>query len=367
MTTPLKEDFDCTTKMLKIFLSGLGDRAGEYGWENVLEIPEVLGADPPENRNLLTEYGRITLDQVTAQAATYIANATRQAQNSYALYLCVMATLSRTARAKVMLKEDEYTVNGIRSGPCLLKVVIRLSYLDSNATTKFIRESLSNLDDYMLTVNSDIEKFNEHVEDLTDSLAARGEESQDLLANLFKAYAACEDEGLKEYMDRKESAYDEGQTFQPVQLMKLALDKFATLKLKGKWMAQSDDQKKIVALEAQVSKLQNKFKSAPTGTDTSGKETNNQSRTGKDKKFQKPEWMTQKPNENEEKEKEVNNKIYYWCPTHKAWTRHKPEECKGLSHRPSTSNSEKAREDSTEDVGRRLVRALAAVAEEEPL
>ena len=134
--------------------------------------------------------------------------------------------------------------------------MIGQSYLDSNATTKFIQESLSNLDDYMIKVNSDIEKFNEHVEDLMDSLTARGEESQDLLANLFKAYAACEDGNFRDYMELKESSFDEGQAFTAEQLMQLAMDKYAILKHKNKWMAQSEEQKKIVALEAQVLKLQ---------------------------------------------------------------------------------------------------------------
>ena len=107
----------------------------------------------------------------------------------------------------------------------------------------------------MIKVNSDIEKFNEHVEDLMDSLTARGEESQDLLANLFKAYAACKDGNFRDYMELKESSFDEGQAFTAEQLMQLAMDKYAILKHKNKWMAQSEEQKKIVALEAQVSKV----------------------------------------------------------------------------------------------------------------
>jgi len=36
-------------------------------------------------------------------------------------------------------------------------------------------------------------KFNEHVKDLMDSLYARGQTTEDLLANLFKAYKAVKD------------------------------------------------------------------------------------------------------------------------------------------------------------------------------
>ena len=95
------------------------------------------------------EYGQVTLAQCQAHATRYVGQQTRQAQNSYAMYHCIMASLTESARAKVMLKEDEYTLNNVRSGVCLLKVVIRQSDLDSNATSKHLREQLSNLDDYM--------------------------------------------------------------------------------------------------------------------------------------------------------------------------------------------------------------------------
>ena len=30
----------------------------------------------------------------------------------------------------------------------------------------------------------------------------------------------------------------------------------------------------------------------------------------------------------------MNGKQYWWCPTHKMWCRHKPQDCKGLGYRP---------------------------------
>lgn len=157
-----------------------------------------------------------------------------------------MASLNEGARQKVMLKENEYTINGIRLGPCLLKVVIGQSYLDTNATSKFIRDKLSNLKEYMSKADSDIAN-NTHVEDLIDSLAARGEESQDVLANLFKAYHVCTDDKLRSCMELKESAYEEGTPFTPEGLMQLAKNKFDLVKQNDELMAPSEDQKKIVA------------------------------------------------------------------------------------------------------------------------
>ena len=49
---------------------------------------------------------------------------------------------------------------------------------------------------------------------------------------------------------------------------------------------------------------------------------------------QKPEWMIKKPTKDEEgKKKIVNKKEYWWCPKHNSWTRHSPEQCKGLAYK----------------------------------
>jgi hypothetical protein len=304
--------------------------------------------------NLLTEYGRITLEQVTAHVHTYIATQTRNAQNSYAVYQCIMQSLTETAKQKILLHEEQYTVDGIRSGACLLKVVIRESHLDSNATTKFIRESLSSLDTYMVKIDSDIEKFNDYVRDLVDSLSARGQTTEDLLANLFKGYAAASDRQFVDYMALKESNYDEGTNYTPEQLMQLARDRYAVLKQKGVWKAPSEDQQKIIALEAQLQKLTQK-KSEPA------KKT---SMKPKDK-LEKQEWMTVPPKDGKI-EKNVNKKVYWWCPIHGRWVRHKPEECQGKgvvkSDDIAKTDDKKTSEDKNDDDKKlKLAKALASI------
>mmetsp|Transcript_35132 Transcript_35132/g.52225 ORF Transcript_35132/g.52225 Transcript_35132/m.52225 type:complete len:128 (+) Transcript_35132:539-922(+) len=79
------------------------------------------------------------------------------------------------------------------SGLWLLKVIIRESHIDTNATTSMIRLQLTQLDTYLPTVGHDILKFKAYVGMLVEGLASRGEKTHDLLANLFKGYAACSD------------------------------------------------------------------------------------------------------------------------------------------------------------------------------
>jgi hypothetical protein len=321
-TEALPVKFDCSSVKLKVFLSSLGDRASASGWDQVFEVPAVVGAAPAgATFNLLTEYGRITLDQVAAHANTYIAAESCTAQNSYAIYQCIMQSLTETAKQKILLHEEQYTINSIRSGACLLKVVIRESHLDLNATTKFIRESLSSLDSCMVKIDSDIEKFNDYIRDLVDLLTARGQTTEDLLANLFKGYAAASDRQFVEYMALKESNYDEGTNYTPEQLMQLARDQYAVLKQKGTWKAPSEDQQKIIALEAQLKKLTKK--KSEVGKKDKPKSDGKKVDKPKDKNKMQ-EWMLVPPKDGKQ-EKQVNKKTYWWCPNHNCWVRHSPD------------------------------------------
>lgn len=36
--------------------------------------------------------------------------------------------------------------------------------------------------------------------------------------------------------------------------------------------------------------------------------------------------------------KTLNDKLYYWYPKHKAWGKHKPEDCKGVGFKRDDEN-----------------------------
>ena len=112
------------------------------------------------------------------------------------------------------------------SGNLLLKVLIRESHLDTNVTTSWIRMQLSSLDKYMITIGSNIGKFNFHVQTLMGSLTAWGETSTDLLANFFRGYAECLDKTFVPYMARKQEDYEDGKDTTPKQTMQTADNRF---------------------------------------------------------------------------------------------------------------------------------------------
>ena len=152
---------------------------------------------------------------------TYINSDTRTAQDNCMRFTCLMNSLSSSGKAKLNIHDKQYLIGEppIESGLCLLKILIRESHLDSNATSSMIRTKLSNLDEYLTETNSEILKFNNHVRMFIDSLTTRGETTQDLLTNLFRAYAACSNSTFVKYVADIQTKWEDGEDLTPEKLM----------------------------------------------------------------------------------------------------------------------------------------------------
>jgi hypothetical protein len=311
------ELYDCSPDGYLQFMKSLKVRAEAFGWseqDRLLWIEPSTGAN---KINLITDYGRISLERIQAVEDGRINQETRLAQDNRALYECLNNSLTTEGLAKVRINEAEYMRGNplLPSGLLFLKIVIRESYLDSNATSSMIRTQLTNLDTYIGQVGNDINKFNKHVQTLLEALNARGETTTDLLTNLFKGYAACSDKTFVRYISDKQAEYEEGRNFDPVELMVMAETKYKILKTKDIWEAPSEEETKLIALEGGPKKKAQKTKYAP-----------------------KPDFLRKPPADFEiSKPKEWNGATWHWCHEKTGgkcggyWRTHKPSECKGTA------------------------------------
>jgi hypothetical protein len=179
-------------------------------------------------KDLIESYGELSYEDVKQQSETYVNSETRSAQDLVMLYLRIMASLTEAGQEKVRSRGLSYPfMSGDKGvGTLLLKVVVMVAHLDTRATVTQVRTKLSSLDKTMKDMDSDIEKFNDHVLTLATKLQSRGEATQDLLVNLFIGYKACKDAEFVEYIKKKEDFYEEGGDFAYGQLMDWALNKF---------------------------------------------------------------------------------------------------------------------------------------------
>ena len=237
--------------------------------------------------------------------------------------------MSKAAHERINLLRSKYVAgtDSTPSGALLLKIVISETHQDTNATTKHIREKLRDLHTYIVRIDSDIIKFNQYVKLQIESLAARGATTEDLLTDLFKAYKQASDQKFVDYIEQKESDYEDGTNFTADQLMTLAQNKFQTKVENGTWNAPTEADEKIIALEAEIKKLQkNKKKGKEDKGKDGGKKKDGDKKSGQK---DKPAWTKVAPKEGEAKAKTVDGKEFFWCQNHQAWVRHKPEDCRG--------------------------------------
>lgn len=162
----------------------------DINWEGqvILQILDNIKDEQSESKTLTEDYGQISLEKVWAYSETMIDQNTRDAQDIRMLYSCLMELLSKEGKDKVMVWEKGYKVLGLPCGISLLKVIVRELYIDTNATSSHIRTQLSTLDVSIGKLGHDITKFNASMKMMIESLAARGETTNDLVINLFKAY-----------------------------------------------------------------------------------------------------------------------------------------------------------------------------------
>ena len=308
---------------MHFLLRVLNQRAKEYDWNDdrkgILNIPEDH-RDPRSKRHYMPdEYGQVSLEKIATYENSYLGGNTREVQNSYMLFQCLMNSISREARIKVEGWDEEFivennAVTNVPSGNLLLKIIIRESHLDTNATTQSIRNKLSNLNEYISTIGNDITKFNGYVKALVLGLNARGLKTEDLLSNLFKGYMAVSDKSFIKYIASKLEKYEEGEDKNPNKLMQLADNKFHLLKEKSLWDDPSIEEEKIMVLKAEVQslkklgkKLENSSSKPSPKVGGRGTRTNKESeekrnpeeKTGSspEARLPKPDWMHKRPKE----------------------------------------------------------------------
>ena len=205
----LSEKFDVEPGSFTTFMSKLLDRATDVGLCRTGGIAMVTPQGAQAPINVIKDYGVATYEQIEQHEKTYLAQNQRGMQDSKLLYEMLQNSLSADGFKRIQTWRHQYifvlqttdaqgnqTEQEYKAGLCFLKVIIRESYLDSNATTSQMRLALSSLDRYVETNGSDIVAFNTHVRSLIDGLGARGQTSTDILVNVFKGYKTVSDRGF---------------------------------------------------------------------------------------------------------------------------------------------------------------------------
>ena len=325
------ESFNCDQDGLWDFMQLVEQRCNMMGIKTIFQVPhrDTPFAEPVA-LDFLSNHGRITRQETQVHAASYVATMTRDAQDSTMLYHMLWNSLSAAGRTKVGVKSDQFTIGQLPAGVPFLKVIIEDSGVETHATVSNIRNQLAALDEYMVSVDSDVKKFNIQVKTLIRGLRNHGQMSTDLLIHLFKGYKAAKDDEFNRFIKHKEELYEEGDDMDAESLMEKAEGKYKILLNRGEWKASPQSDKRILALEAKIRNLE-KTGNSTTKSPGKDKKENPKAPPKANKKREIADWMKATPKSGEEnKPKKVDGKEYWWCTALQRWCQHKPVDCRAL-------------------------------------
>jgi hypothetical protein len=251
-----------------------------------------------------------------------------------------------------MLHKLDYTINGRKNGPLLLKKIIMLTYIDTRATTAHIRNSLINMMTQFKTLDGDVTKFNAWVNGQVSQLRARGVDAPDLTSFLWNTYQGAPDSYFVSYVNRLwDSDIDGRNDYTPEQLMSLADNKYKERIQSGNWKKPSSHEEEIVALTTRINELTKDKPNKPKGKDSKTNRKRKDDKQGRD-------WLSKRPTGDETKERGIpiqilNKKKYHWCPHHHdgqgLWVIHHPSECRNIPKADDEKNANVAAFDTEGD------------------
>jgi hypothetical protein len=94
-----------------------------------------------------------------------------------------------------------------------------------------------------------------YVNDQLNTLAARGESSNDIIINLLTGYLACSDRKFTEYIEKWRDDYEDGESISYQDLMRKGERKYQARMMNGVWNALSQEQEEIIALKARLASI----------------------------------------------------------------------------------------------------------------
>ena len=311
-TGKLKTEYDLKVGTIHLFLAQLEDRATAMGWTTICEIPDEDGVP----RSLFTQFGQLTEKALEEHAAEYMGLEDKRKQLAVQMSTCILNSLTDEALIEIRIVRTQYTVNDVHHGPLLLWAIIQRATINVKASATLLRQKLWLAPETLKTKKYDVQVFNAYIGRIMFQLSARGEEAPDTLLHLFRAYKTAPNTDFVQYIKHKESLFEEAEIeMTPQKLMGLALTKYNTLKEQELWDQGNQEGDEIIALKAEIAMLKQQHQQQGKRKSDQAKR-NDERFSWKEKKIAGKETLTK------------NNKTYHWCPFHKAYTIHKPTDCR---------------------------------------
>jgi hypothetical protein len=336
----MEDKFDGTGPDVARFVALVKNQVQKCCLESILRFGQ---------KNLLVDYGTITLQEVIAQRDARLANEPATLQDAQPilkakiLYHYVYNSLGKVPLRKVATKVDEIK----EDGPTLLKMVLSDTFVATQAHTYHAKEKIFDLQ--LKNFKWNVNAMNQMVRETILDLKAAGQMSSesDTILSLFRAYNTASNDEFKNAVMYWKNDWSEGRIATAEQLMLKADSKYDELRQSGQWAKKSQRDEQIIALTTKIKELEGKPKPGGQGQKANNAEGDNK----KSNKNKNASWKYDRA-QSKTAVLERNNKTYKWCtgPGHNGvgmWVcQHEPGKCqlateysKNKDNKPSNKGS----------------------------
>ena len=155
-----------TQSQTVVVTEALQSKCTQMGWnQGARQITSFVNREG-KTIDIIKNYGQIDELTLRMQCENFCkpgeANAqTRAKQNNTMMCICLGKSLTAAAQAKLLAHRSEFTFDDVEYAPLMYKIIMRLTTMDSVATTQSLRENLQNLATFAVTVQGDIDKIHE--------------------------------------------------------------------------------------------------------------------------------------------------------------------------------------------------------------
>ena len=122
-----------------MFYEKLSEREKQSGWmeagENIIMIPDSTRTP----RNLITEYGRLVVENIEANIQNFIGKISRQAYNSVQIFHYLTNSMIESAHLKIVAESNNYMDDETQVGELLFKSMMQKAVIETIETTTHLR------------------------------------------------------------------------------------------------------------------------------------------------------------------------------------------------------------------------------------
>jgi hypothetical protein len=324
---PLSHTFDGKLETLYQFQACLQTKIDLCLWDtgnhdiiNVEVVPEVpavgaIPAIPAVTRNLLTEYGSITVAQMEAARDARVANANQRAQqNALMMFECIYESIIGDAKDRLIGETDLG-----KDGPILLHNVLNATFTATFSSAQSTRDNLANFDPKRLKY--DIPQINNTIRVAIKKIRSAGAVTdQEIFHFQFKIYKRIKSPAeWPSYLMHLENNIGTNPAYNPDRLFTDVENQHSKLVNQGLWKpADRSPEEQAIAMIAQ--------------TKTKDKAEVTTSRNTGDDNGKQPPFIKLPGKEGETKE--WKKETYHYCPSknhkHGHWHKHKVSDCNTL-------------------------------------